>query len=178
MPLTRTTTSLLALCGGLLCGSCASVSYTSHSNHAAKSASQTEADQVVSTFLMFQDGRAEEAMRRYVSLFDGASIESIAHYGPNEANTEGTVKTAVFELAGHRVMCTDSPPVHDFGFTPSVSFFIDCASADELERLAAELGQGGEVFMPLGDYGFSQRFTWLQDMYGVSWQLNLPYDEG
>lgn len=127
----------------------------------------------ISTFLMFQDGRAEEAMRLYVSLFDGASIEAIQHWGPGEAGTEGQVKLAEFSLAGHRLRCSDSPPVHDFGFTPSVSLFVDCRDEAELEKLFAELSDEGRVLMPPGDYGFSRRFGWCNDRYGVSWQLNL-----
>ena len=129
--------------------------------------------EAISTFLMFQDGRAEEAMRLYVSLFDGASIGAIQHWGPDEAGTEGQVKFASFSLAGHSLRCSDSPPVHDFGFTPSVSLFVDCRDEAELEKLFAELSRDGRVLMPPGDYGFSRRFGWCNDRFGVSWQLNL-----
>ena len=69
--------------------------------------------------------------------------------------------------------CTDSPPVHDFTFTPSFSIFVDVASAEELDRLFAGLSEGGAVLMPLDEYGFSRRFGWVNDRFGVSWQLNL-----
>ena len=55
-----------------------------------------------------------------------------------------------------------------------MSLFVDCQSDAEIERLAAALGEGGTVLMELADYGFSRRFTWLNDRFGVSWQLNLP----
>ena len=71
-------------------------------------------------------------------------------------------------------MCIDSPAKHAFTFTPSFSFFVDLETNEELERIAAILGKDGAVMMPLDNYGFSQRFTWLSDRYGVSWQLNLP----
>lgn len=128
--------------------------------------------QRISTFLMFQDGRAEEAMRLYVSLFDGR-LNRLERWGTDEPGTEGQVKHAQFELAGHRLACSDSAPVHAFGFTPSVSLFVDCAGEAELERLFAELSKDGTVLMPLDDYGFSRRFGWCNDRYGVSWQLNL-----
>jgi len=78
-----------------------------------------------------------------------------------------------FCLAGQTVLCTDSPSAHGFAFTPSFSFFVACTSGEEQERLAAALGDGGSVMMPLDNSGFSQRFTWLSDRFGVSWQLNL-----
>lgn len=127
----------------------------------------------ISTFLMFQDGRAEEAMRLYVSLFDGASIDAIERWTADGPGKEGRVKLASFSLAGHRLRCSDSPPVHAFGFTPSVSLFVECKDEAGLEKLFAELSRDGAVLMPLGDYGFSRRFGWCNDRYGVSWQLNL-----
>lgn len=127
----------------------------------------------VSTFLMFE-GVAEEAMDLYVSLFDGSSVSRIERYGPGEPGAEGSVRLAHFEIAGHRMMCIDSPARHDFTFTPSVSLFVDCAGEAELESAYARLVDGGSVLMPLGDYGFSRRFAWISDRYGVSWQLNLP----
>ena len=71
-------------------------------------------------------------------------------------------------------MCFDSPVKHAFTFTPASSLFVECESEDEIDRIAAALGDGGAVLMPLADYGFSRRFTWLNDRFGVSWQLNLP----
>lgn len=126
----------------------------------------------VSTQLMFQ-GRAEEAMALYVSLFPGSAIEEIERYGPGEAGAEGSVKRARFALAGREFLCIDSPVEHAFGFTPASSIFVECESEAELERSFATLAEGGEVLMPLDDYGFSQRFGWLSDRFGVSWQLNL-----
>lgn len=134
--------------------------------------------QRVRTFLMFvgeQYGRAEGAMGLYTSLFDDGRIVSIERYGPDDpGEREGLVKTAVFTLAGQEFMAIESGLDHPFTFTPAMSLFVTCRSGDELERLAAVLGEGGLVLMPLGDYGFSERFTWVQDRFGVSWQLNLP----
>ena len=61
-----------------------------------------------------------------------------------------------------------------FTFTPSISLFVECESDAEIERLAGALGEGGQFMMPLGDYGFSRRFAWVSDRFGVSWQINLP----
>jgi predicted 3-demethylubiquinone-9 3-methyltransferase (glyoxalase superfamily) len=124
-------------------------------------------------FLMFQGGNAEEAMQFYVSLFPGSEITDIVRYGPGEAGAEGSVMKATFSIAGQAVMCIDSPIKHNFGFTPAFSFFVDCESEEQIRRLSAVLGEGGMSLMPLGSYGFSRQFTWLNDRYGVSWQLNL-----
>jgi predicted 3-demethylubiquinone-9 3-methyltransferase (glyoxalase superfamily) len=70
-------------------------------------------------------------------------------------------------------MCIDSPMHHNFTFTPAFSFFMDCESEEEVRRLSAALSEGGNVLMPLDNYGFSRLFTWVSDRFGVSWQLNL-----
>jgi predicted 3-demethylubiquinone-9 3-methyltransferase (glyoxalase superfamily) len=62
---------------------------------------------------------------------------------------------------------------HEFSLTPAFSLFVECASDEEIERLFAALGDGGATLMPLGAYGFSRRFGWVNDRFGVSWQLNL-----
>jgi predicted 3-demethylubiquinone-9 3-methyltransferase (glyoxalase superfamily) len=127
----------------------------------------------VKPFLMFQ-GNAEAAMNFYVSLFPGAEIIDIVRYGPGEAGPEGTVMKALFAIAGQTLMCIDSPVKHEFSFTPAMSLFVDCSSEEEIRRLAAALSEGGAILMPLADYGFSRQFAWLNDKYGVSWQVNLP----
>ncbi|NRQ35487.1 VOC family protein [Nonomuraea sp. NN258] len=130
--------------------------------------------QQIATFLMFQDGKAEEAMTFYVSLFDDAKVVDVGHYGPDEAGAEGSVRHAAFRLAGRDYMCIDSPVQHGFGFTPSISLYVTVDSEAEFDRLWAALHEGGETLMAPGDHGFSTKFGWLNDRYGVSWQLNLP----
>ncbi|MFL5350902.1 MAG: VOC family protein [Hyalangium sp.] len=127
----------------------------------------------VRPFLMFE-GKAEEAMNFYVSTLPGSQIVDVVRYGPGGPGAEGSVMKATFSVAGQTVMCIDSPAKHAFTFTPSFSFFVDCDSESELERLFAALSQGGATLMPLGNYGFSRKFAWINDRYGVSWQLNLP----
>jgi len=81
---------------------------------------------------------------------------------------------ARFRIAGQTVICMDSPVPQKLGFTPSFSLFVDCQSADEFEKLFGQLGECGVLLMPADDYWFSRRFAWLNDRFGVSWQLNLP----
>lgn len=84
------------------------------------------------------------------------------------------VLKAEFSIGGQTILCTESPVIHQFSFTPSFSLFVDCQSEDELMRLHDTLSSGGSTLMPLANYGFSKKFAWVNDRYGVSWQLNLP----
>ena len=126
------------------------------------------------TFLTFQHGAATEALALYEEVFDDYELTAIEHYGTADPGPEGTVKVATFRLADSEFSCADSPVDHAWGFTPAVSLWIDCEDNNELERLFDRLSDGGQVFMPLDDYGFSTRFGWVGDRHGVTWQLNLP----
>jgi len=112
-------------------------------------------------------------MNFYVSLFDRSEVLSIQRYGPNEADTEGSVKHATFSLNGQQFMCIDSNVKHDWTFTPAISLYVGCQSEEEINRLYERLSEGGQVFVPLDAYPFSEKFVWLGDRYGVSWQLAL-----
>jgi predicted 3-demethylubiquinone-9 3-methyltransferase (glyoxalase superfamily) len=127
----------------------------------------------VAPFLMFE-GRAQEAMDFYVSLFDDGEVLETQRYGPQGPGAEGTIVVARFRIGGQTVMCSDSPVQHAFTFTPSISLFVTCANEEEIRRLAAALDAGEKTFMPLGSYGFSRLFAWVGDRFGVTWQLNLP----
>ena len=126
----------------------------------------------VTTFLMF-DAVAEQAMNLYVSLFKGSEITRIDRWGPGEQGAEGTIKGAQVKLLGHDLMFFDSPVKHAFTFTPAISLFVECESEAELDAAFATLSEGGVVLMGLANYGFSRKFGWTNDRFGVSWQLNL-----
>ncbi|WP_456288672.1 VOC family protein [Paenibacillus sp. AK002] len=127
----------------------------------------------VTPFLMFQ-GNAEEAMNHYISIIEDSEIISIARYGPNQPGAEGSVMHAAFSLKGQTFMCIDSNVKHEFTFTPSFSIYLTCESEAEIEKVYGALIDGGGAMMPLDNYGFSQKFGWIADKFGVSWQLNLP----
>jgi predicted 3-demethylubiquinone-9 3-methyltransferase (glyoxalase superfamily) len=128
--------------------------------------------QTVFPFLMFT-GQAEQAMNFYTSLLPNSRVVDIKRYTAGGSHTTGKVMKATFVVGGQTVICTDSPITHNFTFTPSFSLFVSCESEEQIQKLSAGLGAGGKVLMPLGHYGFSRKFTWLNDRFGVSWQLNL-----
>jgi predicted 3-demethylubiquinone-9 3-methyltransferase (glyoxalase superfamily) len=119
-------------------------------------------------------GQAEEAINLYVSLFKDSQIIAIDRYGENEHQPKGAVRLARFRLAGREYMAIDSVGAHNFTFTPAFSIFVTCESESEQLQLFETLGAGGEVLMPLDNYGFSRKFGWVNDRFGVSWQINLP----
>lgn len=127
----------------------------------------------IATFLTFQNNKAEEAMNFYVSLFENSKVLDVKRWGKEMPSQEGKIMHATFSLNGSLFMCSDSPPIHDWDFSPAVSNFINCENQSELERLFSKLTENGEVTMPLNNYGFSKQFGWVIDPFGISWQLNL-----
>ena len=123
----------------------------------------------VSTFVMFQ-GDAQQAIDLYSELFPGFRVQQLQHYDDESRR----VRHATIDFDRHNLVFTDSPVSHDFSFTPAVSLHVNFATDAELERVFARLAEGGEVLMPIDDYGFSARFGWLNDRFGLSWQLNVP----
>ena len=111
-------------------------------------------------------------MRFYTSVFKDAGLIAIRRYGANEAGAEGTVLQAVFSLLGQEFMCIDSSVEHGFTFNPAISFYIIADDEAAIGEYFGKLSQGGKVLMPLAAYPFSRLFGWVQDRFGVSWQLS------
>lgn len=124
-------------------------------------------------FLMFEGG-AEEALDFYVATIPESRIEHVDRYGAGEPGPEGSVRLAQAVVAGLPILASDSFVHHAFTFTPSISFMLTCKDEDELDRLVAALAKGGGVLMAPGNYGFSRKFAWVNDRFGVPWQVNLP----
>ncbi|MEO8763911.1 MAG: VOC family protein [Ginsengibacter sp.] len=133
--------------------------------------------QKTTTFLMFvgnQCGKADEAIHFYTSLFRNSEVNNITYFKEGDpGGNVGAVKHALFTLDQQEYMASDSPMEHKFSFTPSISIFINCETEEETDLLFQKLSDGGSIMMPPGDYGFSKKFAWVADKYGVSWQLNL-----
>jgi len=137
----------------------------------------------ISTFLTFvgdQCGKAEEAINFYTSLFPNSAIKEIKRYNEGEAGgTPELIKYGVFTLNGVDYGVSESNFNHAWSFTPGVSLFVDCDTAEEIESIFESLSSnGGQVMVPLDDYGeenygFGEKFGWCEDKYGISWQLNL-----
>jgi predicted 3-demethylubiquinone-9 3-methyltransferase (glyoxalase superfamily) len=130
-------------------------------------------DQKIFTFMTFQKEDAEQAMNYYIELFDNSKVVDLKRWGKEGPGKEGRIMHATFQLNGKMFMCSDSPPIHNWDFTPAVSNYVECDGESELERLFIKLSENGEVAMPLANYGFSKKFGWVVDQFGVSWQLNL-----
>ncbi|PEL12334.1 VOC family protein [Bacillus sp. AFS017336] len=128
--------------------------------------------QKITTFLMFE-GQAEEAMNYYMSVFKNSEVVNIKRYGADMGEFEGKVIHATFTLNGQEFMCIDSSVKHKFTFTPSVSLYVTCETNDEIENAYEKLSKDGEILMPLQAYPFSEKFVWVNDQFGVSWQLTL-----
>lgn len=124
----------------------------------------------INPFLMFANG-AEAAMRFYASLFPDARIEYLVRYGAEGPGTEGSVKQATLLLLDRKLEFFDSPVRHAFTFTPAISFAVTCDDAAEVDMLFAKLSEGGQVLMGLDAYPFAKCFGWVNDKFGVSWQL-------
>jgi predicted 3-demethylubiquinone-9 3-methyltransferase (glyoxalase superfamily) len=79
--------------------------------------------------------------------------------------------TIDFELAGQAFMGLNGGPI--FKFTPATSFFVNCETEEEIDKLRAKLSEGGQVMMPFDKYPFAEKFGWTSDRFGLSWQLML-----
>jgi len=124
-------------------------------------------------FLMFE-GQAEEAMNYYKDTFDDTKIVQLTRYGAEADQMEGKVARGLIVLKGQQFMFYDSTIKHNFTFTPALSIFVTCDSVAEIDQVFEKLAEGGQALMPIGSYPFSRRFGWVNDRFGVSWQLNLP----
>ncbi len=114
--------------------------------------------QKITPFLWF-DGKAEEAMRFYTSIFRNSKIGSITRYGDAGPGPKGTVMTATFHLDGQEFIALNGGP--QFRFSPAISFVVNCETQEEVDELWEKLSAGGQT----------QQCGWLMDRYGVSWQI-------
>ncbi len=112
------------------------------------------------------DTQAKEAAEFYTALLPGSEITDVVTLRDTPS---GDCDVVTFSLAGQPFQAISAGPL--FSFNPSISFRIDCATRDEVDDLWNRLEPGGQALMPLDTYPFSQRYGWLQDRFGLSWQL-------
>jgi len=119
------------------------------------------------------DGEAEQAAAFYARTFPGGRITATSRYPESSDNPSGkprgSVLTVELEVAGQGFTLLNGGPL--FVPNPSVSFFVHLDGSDEADRLFAPLADGGEVLMPLDAYPWSERYGWVKDRFGVSWQV-------
>lgn len=114
--------------------------------------------QKITPFLWF-DGKAEEAMNFYVSIFKNSKIGNIRYYGEEGPGPKGTVMSVTFQLEGQEFFALNGGP--QFTFSPAISFFVNGETQEEVDELWERLSEGGQ----------KQRCGWLTDKFGVSWQI-------
>ena len=114
--------------------------------------------QRITPFLWF-DGKAEEAMNFYASIFKNSKIGSVTRYGEEGPGPKGAVMTATFQLDGQDFIALNGGP--QFTFSPAISFLVSCETQQEVDELWEKLSEGGE----------KQRCGWLKDTFGLSWQI-------
>jgi predicted 3-demethylubiquinone-9 3-methyltransferase (glyoxalase superfamily) len=114
--------------------------------------------QTITPFLWF-DGKAEEAMNFYVSIFKNAGVVSVTRYGDAGPGPKGTVMTTAFRLDGQNFVALNGGP--QFTFTPAISFVVNCDTQEEVDHYWEKLSEGGEP----------NQCGWLTDKYGLSWQI-------
>lgn len=114
--------------------------------------------QKIVPFLWF-DGKAEEAAKFYVSIFKNSKMGTVRRCGDAGPGPKGSVMAAEFELEGQNFIALNGGP--QFTFTPAISFFVNCDTQQEVDELWDKLSAGGKP----------NRCGWLQDKFGLSWQI-------
>jgi len=120
------------------------------------------------------DKEAEEAAMLYTSIFKNSKIGTVSRYGKEGFEfhhmPEGTALIVTCELNDKKIMCLNGGPL--FKFNPSISFFVTCKSIDETNEIWNKLFEGGKALMPIDKYAWSERYGWLQDRFGLTWQIS------
>ena len=114
--------------------------------------------QKIAPFLWF-DGKAEEAMNFYTSIFKNSKIGNVMRYGDAGPGPKGSVMSVTFEIEGQEFIALNGGPM--FTFSPAISFFVKCETQEEVDALWTKLSAGGQT----------QQCGWLKDKFGVSWQI-------
>lgn len=110
------------------------------------------------------DGNAREAAAFYCSIFQNSKI------------TADNPVVVTFELNGKKFMGLNGGPM--FKINPSISLSVLCQSSDETNEIWNKLIDGGKALMPIDKYPWSERYGWLQDKFGMTWQVSVVYKEG
>lgn len=115
---------------------------------------------------LWYDKEAKEAGAFYASVFPESAV---THVSKLNNTPSGSVDLVTIRLFGQEFRLISAGPL--FKFTPAVSFLVACKTKDEVDKYWKQLSSGGKALMELGSFPFSERYGWLQDRYGLSWQL-------
>lgn len=124
------------------------------------------------TFHLWFDTQAKEAAEFYTKIFPDSKIKTEITL---EDTPSGTVNSQIIDLCGQEFYLLSAGPY--FKFNPSISFMVACKTVEEVQELWAQLSEGGKILMELGEYDFSKQYGWIEDKYGVSWQISQSDDE-
>ncbi|MCF7595350.1 VOC family protein [Staphylococcus warneri] len=127
----------------------------------------------ITTFLMFND-QAEEAINLYTSLFEDSEIITMVKYDEDGPGTPGTVQHSIFTLNGQVFMAIDANNGEELPMNPAMSLYVTVKDPMEMERLFSGLNKEGAILMPKTEMPPYREFAWVQDKFGVSFQLALP----
>ncbi len=134
--------------------------------------------QKITPFLWF-DNQAEEAVKFYSSIFNDSKTKSTTYYSEASSNAAGrpkdSVMTVAFEIDGYNFTAINGGPA--FKINPSISFFYHSKDEQEIDELWDKLSEGGKALMELNKYDWSKKYGWVEDKFGVSWQLMLVENE-
>jgi len=134
--------------------------------------------QKITPCLWFDDN-VEEAVEFYTSTFKNSKLKATSHYGEASSKSsgkpKGAVMTMIFEVEGFEFLALNGGP--HYKMTPAISFSVSSDDPDEIDELYKKLSNGGKVLMELGKYPFSEKYGWVNDRFGCSWQLNLAKRE-
>jgi predicted 3-demethylubiquinone-9 3-methyltransferase (glyoxalase superfamily) len=114
--------------------------------------------QKITPFLWY-DGKAEEAANFYISIFKNSKMGKISRYGEAGPGPKGSAMSVTFQIEGQEFFALNGGP--QFKFTPAISFFVNCETQQEVDDLWEKLSAGGRT----------DRCGWLQDKFGLSWQI-------
>src|SRR3989338_3344736 len=119
------------------------------------------------------DKEAKEAVEFYTTLFPQSEVVSVKTITDTPS---GDCDIVAFKLWDYSLMSISAGPL--FKFTPAVSISVQCENEEQIDKIYHALREGGDDLMPLDVYPWSKKYAWVKDKYGLTWQLNLPNDQG